>query len=156
MWSSVRVFTAAAVAASLLGGLVVGRLSGGLGGAGSLATIVEARGMTVAEAEGALKAFTPPGKYDEYTMVSSGGQSGNLYLVGVPSMRLLKTIPVFTPESWSGYGQGADWSETILAEGSSDKQARELRWGDTHGTDLDRGSAGPGQPGTALSTRFDN
>jgi nitrous-oxide reductase len=47
-------------------------------------------------------------------------------------MRLLKTIPVFTPESWSGYGQGADWSETILAEGSSDKQARELKWGDTH------------------------
>lgn len=132
MRSSVRVFIAVVVAASLLGGLVVGRLSGGLGGAGSLATIVEARGMTVEEAEGALKVFTPPGKYDEYTMVSSGGQSGNLYLIGVPSMRLLKTIPVFTPESWSGYGQGADWSETILAEGSSDKQARELRWGDTH------------------------
>ena len=132
MWSKIRVITAAAVATSLLGGLIVGRLSGGLGGAGSLATIVEARGMTVAEAEGALKAFTPPGKYDEYTMVSSGGQSGNLYLIGVPSMRLLKTIPVFTPESWSGYGQGADWSETILAEGSSDKQARELKWGDTH------------------------
>ncbi len=132
MRSSVRMFTAVAVAASLLGGLVVGRLSGGLGGAGSLATIVEARGMTVEEAEGALKAFTPPGKYDDYVMVSSGGQSGNLYLVGVPSMRLLKTIPVFTPESWSGYGQGADWSEKILDEGSSDKQARELKWGDTH------------------------
>ena len=100
MRSSVRVFTAAAVALTFLGGLVVGRLSGGIGGAGSLATIVEARGMTVEEAEGALKVFTPPGKYDEYTMVSSGGQSGNLYLVGVPSMRLLKTIPVFTPESW--------------------------------------------------------
>ena len=36
MQSSVRVITAAAVAASLLGGLVVGRLSGGLGGAASL------------------------------------------------------------------------------------------------------------------------
>lgn len=132
MSSRVRLFMAAVVVASLLVGLVVGRLSGGLGGAASLATIVEARGMTVAEAEGALKAFTPPGKYDEYTMVSSGGQSGNLYLIGVPSMRLLKTIPVFTPESWSGYGQGADWSETILDEGSSDKQARDLKWGDTH------------------------
>ncbi len=132
MSSRVRMFTAAAIAASLLGGLVVGRLSGGLGGAGSLAAIVEARDMTVEEAEGALKVFTPPGKYDEYIMVASGGHSGSLHLVGIPSMRLLKTIPVFTPESWSGYGQGADWSETILAEGSSDKQARELKWGDTH------------------------
>ncbi len=122
----------ALVVVSLVFGVIGGRLLGGLGGAGSLATIVEARGMTVEEAEGALKVFTPPGKYDDYVMVSSGGQSGNLYLIGVPSMRLLKTIPVFTPESWSGYGQGADWSEKILAEGSSDKQARELKWGDTH------------------------
>ena len=104
MSSKVRVLTVALVAVSLLGGLLIGRLSGGLGGAGSLATIVEARGMTVAEAEGALKAFTPPGKYDEYTMFSSGGHSGSLHLVGVPSMRLLKTIAVFTPEPWQGYG----------------------------------------------------
>ncbi|MBF8289592.1 MAG: Nitrous-oxide reductase [Chloroflexi bacterium] len=121
-----------AVIVSLAFGVVIGRFTGGLGGGGSLASIAESRGMTVAEAEGALKVFTPPGKYDEYVMISSGGQSGNIYLVGVPSMRLLKSIPVFTPESWSGYGQGADWSETILAEGSSDKQARELKWGDTH------------------------
>lgn len=64
--------------------------------------------------------------------MSSGGQSGNLHLVGVPSMRLLKTIPVFTPESWSGYGQGSDMSTIVLAEGSSDKQARQLAWGDAH------------------------
>ncbi len=127
-----RALTAAIVVGSLVVGLVIGRLSGGLGGGGSLASIADARGMTVAEAEGALKAFTPPGKYDDYILVSSGGHSGNLHLVGVPSMRLLKTIPVFTPESWSGYGQGADWSEILLAEGSTDKQARDLAWGDTH------------------------
>ncbi|HSO30462.1 MAG TPA: Sec-dependent nitrous-oxide reductase [Candidatus Sulfomarinibacteraceae bacterium] len=127
-----RAGVAAIVIVALVAGVLIGRLSGGLGGGGSLASVAEARGMTVAEAEGALKAFTPPGKYDEYVLVSSGGHSGNLHLVGVPSMRLLKTIPVFTPESWSGYGQGADWSKTILDEGSSDKQAAELTWGDTH------------------------
>ena len=127
-----RTGLAALLIVALVGGVVVGRLSGGLGGGGSLASIADSRGLTVAEAEGALKAFTAPGKYDEYIIVSSGGHSGNLHLVGVPSMRLLKTIPVFTPESWSGYGQGADWSETILDEGSSDKQAAELKWGDTH------------------------
>ncbi len=118
---------------ALVGGLSIGRLSGGLGGGGSLADIAQKRGLTQTEAEGALKAFTAPGKYDPYMMVSSGGHSGSLYLIGVPSMRLLKTIPVFTPESWSGYGQGADWSQTILDQGSSDKQAvDELTWGDTH------------------------
>lgn len=131
-FAAARWFLPVMVVVALVAGLLLGRLSSGLGGAGSLGQVAEARGMTVDEAEGALKAFTPPGKYDDYVMVSSGGQSGNLYLIGVPSMRLLKTIPVFTPESWSGYGQGADWSEKILDEGSSDKQARELEWGDTH------------------------
>ena len=66
------------------------------------------RGLTVEEAEAALTTYVPPGEYDPYIIVSSGGHSGNIHLVGVPSMRLLKTIPVFTPESWSGYGQGSD------------------------------------------------
>jgi nitrous-oxide reductase len=104
----------------------------GQGAAGDLTKIAEARGLTVEQAEGALRVYVPPGEHDPYILFSSGGHSGNIHLVGVPSMRLLKTIPVFTPESWSGYGQGADWSETILAEGSSDKQARQLAWGDTH------------------------
>jgi nitrous-oxide reductase len=118
--------------AALAGGALIGRVTGGLGGGGALAVLAAERGMSSEEAEGALKAHTPPGQHDEYILVSSGGHSGNVHLVGVPSMRLLKTIPVFTPESWSGYGQGADWSEHILAEGSSDKQARQLAWGDTH------------------------
>lgn len=127
-----RLLLPVVVVGALVVGLIGGRLTAGLGGAGQLGQVAEQRGMTVEEAEGALKAFTPPGKFDEYVLVSSGGHSGNVHLVGVPSMRLLKTIPVFTPESWSGYGQGADWSETILQEGSSDKQARQLAWGDTH------------------------
>lgn len=117
---------------SVLIGAVSGSMLGGFGAAGELAKIADERGLTIEQAEGALTAFTPPGSYDPYIMFASGGHSGNIHLVGVPSMRLLKTIPVFTPESWSGYGQGADWSETILAEGSSDKQATELAWGDTH------------------------
>jgi nitrous-oxide reductase len=121
----------AAVVAAAVIGVVIGRFTSG-GGAASLAAVAESRQLSVEEAEGALKAFTPPGKYDEYVMVASGGHSGNVHLVGVPSMRLLKTVPVFTPESWSGYGQGSDLSEAVLAEGSSDKQARQLAWGDSH------------------------
>jgi len=102
------------------------------GAEGDINAIIEDRGLTVEQAEGALLTYVPPGEYDPYIMVSSGGHSGNIHLVGVPSMRMLKTIPVFTPESWSGYGQGSDLSELVLEEGSSDKQARKLAWGDTH------------------------
>ncbi len=102
------------------------------GAEGDLNAIIEDRGLTVEQAEGALLTYVPPGEYDPYIMVSSGGHSGSIHLVGVPSMRMLKTIPVFTPESWSGYGQGSDLSELVLEEGSSDKQARKLAWGDTH------------------------
>jgi nitrous-oxide reductase len=127
-----KVLVAIVAIVALVGGAILGRLAGGLGGAASLGEIAEARGLTVEEAEGALSSFIAPGDYDPYIMFASGGHSGNIHLVGIPSMRLLKTIPVFTPESWSGYGQGADWSETILDEGSSDKQATDLAWGDTH------------------------
>jgi nitrous-oxide reductase len=117
---------------ALVGGLLVGRVTGGAGAGGDLATLADARGLTVEEAEGALKTYVAPGEWDDYVIVSSGGHSGQVHFVGVPSMRLLKTVPVFTPESWSGYGQGSDLSELVLAEGSSDKQARQLAWGDTH------------------------
>jgi nitrous-oxide reductase len=132
MRSNLRLVAVGAVVVSLVGTFLIGRFTGGLGGGGALAEIADARGLTVEQATGALKAFTPPGEWDPYILVASGGHSGQIHLVGVPSMRLLKTIPVFTPESWSGYGQGADWGETILEEGSSDKQAGELAWGDTH------------------------
>ncbi len=132
MRSNMRTIAVVGIVLALVGGFLVGNLTSGLGGGGELAQIAADRELSVEQAIGALKAFTAPGEIDPYILVASGGHSGQLHLIGVPSMRLLKTIPVFTPESWSGYGQGADWSETILSEGSSDKQATELAWGDTH------------------------
>ena len=37
------------------------------------------------EAAAALKAYTPGGKYDPYIMFSSGGQGGQVLVIGVPS-----------------------------------------------------------------------
>jgi hypothetical protein len=48
----------------------------------------------------------PTGKHDEYYTFASGGHGGNLIVIGVPSMRILKYIGVFTPEPWQGYGFG--------------------------------------------------
>ena len=64
------------------------------------------RGLTPADVRAAMMTYTPSGKMDEYYLFLSGGQSGNVVVVGVPSMRILKSIAVFTPESWQGYGYG--------------------------------------------------
>jgi nitrous-oxide reductase len=122
---------------ALVVGLVVGVLGSRLGASsasgGNLAAAAEARGLTGDQAEAALSTFVAPGEHDDYLMFASGGHSGQLHVIGMPSMQLLKTIPVFTPDAWAGYGLGADWSMEILEEGTNpDKHDETLLWGDTH------------------------
>jgi nitrous-oxide reductase len=78
----------------------------------------------------AAKTYTPTGKIDEYVVFSSGGQSGQVIVYGVPSMRILKYIAVFTPEPWQGYGYGDVESMGILEQGNI--RGRKITWGDTH------------------------
>ncbi len=93
--------------------------------------IAKARGLSPADVERAVKTFVPPGKFDDYVIFASGGHSGQMHLIGVPSMRILKTIPVFSNESWSGYGYGNQGIEEMLNKGSEGRGTN-LRWGDTH------------------------
>lgn len=83
---------------ALIAGTFLGRFTSGLG-TGALGDIAAQRGLTADEAAGVLCSAVAPGKYDEYVMVASGGHSGQLHLVGIPSLRLLKTIPVFRARS---------------------------------------------------------
>src|SRR6476469_7921715 len=100
------------------------------GGQPQLLDIAQSRGLSPEDAAHAIKTFVPPGGRDEYLLFASGGHSGQVHVIGVPSMRLLKTIAVFTPEPWQGYGYGADWSEEALGAGTGPKEP--LRWGDAH------------------------
>jgi nitrous-oxide reductase len=50
--------------------------------------------------------------------------------IGVPSMRILKNIAVFTPEAWQGYGFGERGIEEMLDQGNVDDVT--IRMGDTH------------------------
>ena len=101
------------------------------GASGDLQQIADERGLTPQDMEAALKQYVPPGTHDEYVMLASGGHSGQMLVLGLPSMRILKTIAVFTPEPWQGYGTGADWGQTVLDEGNRSPDTP-LEWGDTH------------------------
>jgi len=74
--------------------------------------------------------YLPSGEHDPYIMLASGGQSGQMFAIGVPSMRILKEIAVFTPEPWQGWGFGNAGTEAVLAGGDID--GNEVRWADTH------------------------
>jgi nitrous-oxide reductase len=70
----------------------------------------------------AQRVYVPPGDLDEYYLFASGGHSGNVYVYGVPSMRHISTIPVYTPYPATGYGFDDD----------SKKMLGGFTWGDVH------------------------
>jgi nitrous-oxide reductase len=96
---------------------------------GSIASLMEARGLTEADVEAALKTYTPTGGRDEYVLFASGGHAGQVIAIGLPSMRILKVIAVFTPEPWQGFGYG-DQTDGLLADGR--RNGKHIGWADTH------------------------
>ncbi len=105
--------------------------SGGGGGAvGDVAAKVAGeRNLTPDDVRAALKTYMPSGRHDDYVMFASGGHSGQIFAIGVPSMRLLRSIAVFTPDPWQGYGFGV--GNDILAKGSPHPD-EPITHGDTH------------------------
>jgi len=72
------------------------------------------------------KIYVAPGELDKYYGFLSGGQSGSVFVVGIPSGRLIREIPVFEQRAAYGY-----------AMHPTDPRRRELEetggaWGDTH------------------------
>jgi nitrous-oxide reductase len=98
------------------------------------AALAAERGLTSDDVYAALKTYIPSGKTDPYIMFSSGGQSGQVVVIGVPSMRILKVLAVFTPEPWQGYGFGGTTNETL--KGGFMPDGSPLLWGDTHHPNL--------------------
>jgi nitrous-oxide reductase len=90
--------------------------------------VAKERGLSTADLVAAAKTYVPTGEKDEYVMFASGGHAGQVFAVGLPSMRLLRSIAVFTPESWQGWGFGV--GNEVLAEGFPEGKSN--LWGDTH------------------------
>ena len=94
-----------------------------------LDAIMKARGLSEKDILAAAKTYQPSGRKDEYLVFSSGGQSGQVIVYGVPSMRIDKYIAVFTPEPWQGYGYDEE-SKKVLEGGKINGRA--MTWGDSH------------------------
>ncbi len=88
--------------------------------AGGVATQAAAQGAST----GGLPYHVGPGELDEYYVFLSGGHSGEVRVVGAPSMRELIRIPVFNRESATGWGQTNE-SRKVLTEGMT-PQTREF------------------------------
>ncbi|HID44862.1 MAG TPA: cytochrome C, partial [Chromatiaceae bacterium] len=110
--------------------LTVGLTAGGQAWSqDTLKDVMKKRGLTEKDILAAAKTYTPTGGRDEYLAFSSGGQSGQVLVYGIPSMRILKYIGVFTPEPWQGYGFD-DESKAVLAQGRI--EGKDIVYGDTH------------------------
>jgi len=110
--------------------LAVGATAGGQAWSQeTLKDVMKRRGLTEKDILAAAKTYTPTGGRDEYIVFSSGGQSGQVIVYGIPSMRILKYIAVFTPEPWQGYGFD-DESKAVLAQGRI--EGKDILYGDTH------------------------
>lgn len=102
----------------LLGGIAIGIVTAFL----FFVNTDQAGTTTSASNSNAEKVYVAPGELDEYYLMASGGHSGQLFVYGLPSMRLLRQVPVFSPDPATGYGFD-DETEGML---------NGYKWGDFH------------------------
>ena len=107
--------TAAAAGVGLAGGAVV--MKDGSGFVSTADAQTKAAAPKAPPARPAVqKTEVAPGELDEYYVFFSSGQSGEMRIIGLPSMRELMRVPVFNRCSATGWGQTNE-SLKVLTEG---------------------------------------
>jgi nitrous-oxide reductase len=80
--------------------------------------------------DAAIKAFVPPGQYDEFYNFVSGGFSGQLSVYGLPSGRLFRVIPVFSVDPEKGWGYSEESKPMLMTSHGFEP------WDDLHHTQI--------------------
>jgi nitrous oxide reductase len=111
--------SAAGLAGAAAGGAAVSGFGGALVGPAAAQQRQPARAA-------AQRYEVKPGELDEYYVFSSSGQTGEVRVIGLPSMRELMRIPVFNRESATGWGQTNE-SLKVLTEGLTPETKEFLR-----------------------------
>ena len=121
-----------------LAGLELGRrdfvkagAAAGLAGAMAGCQSFDDDGSTPATSSTSQDHVVPPGEHDEYYGFWSGGHSGEVRVVGMPSMREIRRIPVFQKDGATGYGHDQE-TQTVLEEGGDVSRMAGHEWGDSH------------------------
>lgn len=87
--------------------------------------------------DAASKVYVAPGEYDEFYFFASGGFSGNLTVHGLPSGRLLKTVPVFSQFPENGYGYSEETKSMLNTTFGN------IPWDDAHHPELSQTNGVP-------------
>lgn len=74
----------------------------------------------------ASRVYVPPGKYDEFYNIVSGGFNGQIGIYGLPSGRLLRILPVFSVHPENGYGYSEESKPMLNTSHGS------VPWDDLH------------------------
>lgn len=95
---------------------------------GELAEVAKARGLNSEHLLSAAKSYNPSGAQNEYLAFFGTGVSGRLAVVGMPSMKILKYVAVFSAEPWQGFAFD-DESKAIIK--ASSREEIEYAFGDS-------------------------